>query len=133
MSAAAGHALELRVIQGSFAVCRLSAGAPVPSWAEGGVLTSITRTSEELSIVCENGRVPNGIVCERDFAAIRVAGTLAPELVGVLASLALPLAEAGVPILAIGTYDTDYVLVRQTDLVRALDALMTVGHRVLRD
>lgn len=130
---ATGHALELRVIPGVFAVCRLPASATVPLWAEGGALTSITRTGDELSVVCENGRVPNGIVCERDFAAIRVAGTLAPDLVGVLASLALPLAEAGVPILAIGTYDTDYVLVRQTDLVRALDALVTAGHRFPRD
>jgi hypothetical protein len=112
-----------------FAVCRLPAGAAVPPWAQGGALTSITRTSDELSVVCEQGRVPDGIISERDFAAIRVAGTLAPDLVGVLASLALPLAEASVPILAIGTYDTDYVLVRQTDLARSRDALVTAGHR----
>jgi hypothetical protein len=127
------HALELFVIPGSFAVCRLPAGSPIPPWAQGGPLTSITRTNDELSVVCENGRVPDGIVSERGFAAIRVAGTLAPELVGVLESLAVPLADAGVPILAIGTYDTDYVLVRGTDLARALDALVAAGHRVSRD
>ena len=130
---AARHALDLRIVPGSFAVCRLPTGAAVPPWAEGGAFTSITRTGDELSVVCENERVPNGIVCERDFAAIRVAGTLAPDLVGVLVSLALPLAEAGVPILAIGTYDTDYVLVRQRDLLRAREVLDTAGHRFPRD
>jgi len=132
MSAPA-HNLDLRVVQGSFAVCRLPRGDAVPSWAQGGGLTSITRTNDELSIVCENARVPDGTACERDFAAIRVEGTLAPNLVGVLASLAVPLAEANVPILAIGTYDTDYVLLRESDLGRALEALVTAGHRLLRD
>ena len=61
---------------------------------------------------------------------MRVAGTLAPELVGVMVSLALPLADAGIPILAIGTYDTDYVLVRHSDLENAFQALRAAGHDV---
>jgi hypothetical protein len=91
---------------------------------------SITRTDDELSIVCAEDRVPGSTQCERGFAAIRVAGTLAPELVGVMVSLAAPLADAGLPILAIGTYDTDYVLVRHCDLGDALEALREAGHDV---
>jgi len=66
----------------------------------------------------------------RDYVAMRVEGTLAPELVGVLVSLAEPLADAGIPILALGTHDTDYVLVREADLDRAVGALQHVGHEV---
>src|SRR5574338_1048960 len=126
----ASHSLDLRTVPGSFAVCRLPADAAVPVWADGAPLTSITRTPEELSVVCDDARVPDTVACQRGFAAIRVEGTLAPDLVGVLASLAVPLAEANVPILAIGTYDTDYVLVRATDLARARAALTVAGHRV---
>jgi hypothetical protein len=111
-------------------VCRLSTDAAVPEWAAGPGFVSITRTSDELSIVCAEDRVPAGTGCERGYAAMRVAGTLAPELVGVLVSLAVPLADAGIPILAIGTHDTDYVLVRHADLENAVQALRAAGHDV---
>lgn len=124
------HRLQLRVVAGRFAVCRLSADAAIPEWANGASFVSITRTGDELSIVCSEERVPAGTQCERGFAAIRVAGTLAPELVGVMVSLAAPLADAGIPILAIGTYDTDYVLVRHSDLDNAVQALRAAGHNV---
>jgi hypothetical protein len=124
------HRLPLRAVPGRFAVCRLGADAAIPDWADGASFVSITRTRDELSIVCEEDRVPAGIQCERGFAAIRVMGTLAPELVGVMVALAAPLADAGIPILAIGTYDTDYVLVRCSDLDNAMRALREAGHNV---
>lgn len=124
------HRLQVQVVPGRFAVCRLSADAAIPEWANGASFVSITRTGDELSIVCAEDRVPAGIRCERGYAAMRVAGTLAPELVGVMVSLALPLADAGIPILAIGTYDTDYVLVRHSDLENAFQALRAAGHDV---
>ena len=127
---AAAHRLPLRVVPGRFAVCRLGAEAATPDWANGPSFVSITRTGDELSIVCAEDRVPAGTQCERGFAAIRVAGTLAPELVGVMVSLATPLAGAGIPILAVGTYDTDYVLVRHSDLDNAIKALREAGHNV---
>ena len=74
--------------------------------------------------------VPQGTECLRGYVAMRVDGTLAPELVGVLVSLAKPLADAGIPILAIGTHDTDYVLVREVDLERAVGTLRHAGHEV---
>ena len=124
------HRLRLRVVPGRFAVCRLAAGDPMPDWARDGSFISITRARDELSIVCDDETVPAGIVAERGFSALGVEGTLAPDLVGVMVSLASPLAEASVPILAIGTYDTDYVLVRETDLTRAIDALRRAGHEI---
>lgn len=99
-------------------------------WANGPGFVSITRTDDELSIVCAEAVVPGDAECMRGYVAMRVEGTLAPELVGVLVSLAKPLADANIPILAIGTHDTDYVLVREVDLERAVGALQHAGHEV---
>ncbi len=128
----AAHRLQVRVVPGRFAVCRLPPDAAVPEWANGDDFQSITRTSDELSIVCADALVPRGKQCLRGYVAMRVEGTLAPELVGVLVSLATPLADAGIPILAIGTHDTDYVLVREADLERAIAVLQQAGHEVGR-
>ena len=127
------HQLRLRVVPGRFAVCRLPSASELPSWANDGAFVSITRARDELSIVCDESQVPAGTQCERDFAALGVEGTLAPDLVGVMVSIATPLADAGIPILAIGTYDTDYVLVRESDLEAAVAALRGAGHAVSTD
>jgi len=124
-----GHRLQLHVLSGTVAVCRLEATADVPSWAQGE-LVSITRTSDELSIVCDDAAVPAGLQSLRGYSAIAVAGPLAPELVGVLASIASPLAQVAIPIVAIGTFDTDYVLVRAADLAMAIVVLRAVGHTI---
>jgi len=124
------HRLTLELVPARLAVARLGATEPIPEWVAGDGFTSITRTADELSIVCAEERVPATTTQIRGLVAVRVAGTLAPDLVGVLAALANPLASAGVPILAIGTHDTDYVLVRADDLGRALEALRAAGHRV---
>jgi hypothetical protein len=81
--------------------------------------------------VCAVDRVPDDVKAERGYAVIGVEGTLAPDLVGVLVSLAAPLADAGVPMLAIGTYDTDYVLIRDAALERAVNALRDAGHDIV--
>lgn len=99
-------------------------------WTQGHEFFSITRTPEELSVVVPQEHVPESITCQRDFRALQVAGPLAFDQVGVLASLATPLADAGISIFAISTYDTDYILVRQADLLRALEALRAAGHTV---
>jgi hypothetical protein len=127
---AGSHPLRVLRVPGRFAVCRLSPDDVVPSWANGPGFLSITRTDDELSIVCEDAAVPRRTECMRGYVAMRVEGTLPPELVGVLVALAKPLADAGIPILAIGTHDTDYVLVREVDVERAVDALRRAGHEV---
>ena len=126
----AGHRLRLRVIAGRFALCRLEPQAAVPAWASGDGFVCVTRTAEELSVICPEGRVPSDVRQIRGYVAIGVDGPLAPELVGVLASMATPLAEASIPIVAVGTFDTDYVLVRAIDLDRATTALRAAGHRI---
>jgi hypothetical protein len=122
--------LTLVVLPGTFAVCRLGAGAAPPDWASAGSFFSATRTADELSVVCPEGVVPEGTRCERGWRCLRVAGTLDFSLVGVLASLTAPLAEAGVGVFAVSTFDTDYLLVRGADLGRSAEALRAAGHSV---
>jgi NAD+ diphosphatase len=110
-------------LPGLFAIARLPAGADVPAWVPAGGFVAITRTDDELSIVCAQDAVPGDVDAERGYAALEVAGPLDPGLVGVLARLTTALAAAGIAVFAISTYDTDYLLVRAPDLARARAAL----------
>jgi hypothetical protein len=122
--------LRLALEQGLLAVARLDPDAPFPVWATGGPVVSLTRTAGELSVVCPQDRVPAGVRAERGFRALRVEGPLDFALTGVLAALSSALAGAGVPLLAIGTYDTDWLLVPETRLGEALGALRAAGHEL---
>ena len=122
--------LPLTVVQGRFAVCRLDAQAAVPDWAFSGDFFSVTRTIDELSIVCSEAGVPEGVLCERGWACLKVEGPLDFSLTGVLASLTQPLAEAGISLFVLSTYNTDYLLVKARDLDRAVAVLAEAGHTV---
>ena len=124
------HQLTLTLLPDTFAVCRLDADAAIPAWATARSYFSITRSAEELSIVCLQSVVPDGIRCERDWRCFKVAGPIPFSTVGVLASLVQPLAEAGISVFAISTFDTDYLLVKAVDLQRAIDALRAKGYSV---
>ena len=123
-------ALTLELVAGSYAVCRLGAAEPVPAWAGGGPFVSITRTDVELSVVCPQEAVPAATLAERGFRCLRVAGPLGFGMTGVLASLSGPLASSGVSIFVVSTYDTDYLMVQERDLERAVDALTRAGQCV---
>jgi uncharacterized protein len=122
--------LSLRVLAGELAICRLPADAPAPALTERAPLLSITRTAEELSIVCPVTDAPPGAEVEAGWRALRVAGPLDFALTGILAAIAAPLARAGIPIFAVSTFDTDYVLVREAALDAAIEALRQAGHEV---
>lgn len=124
--------LALSTLPQTLAVCRLDPGVPMPEWAWQEAFCSITRTADELSIICEQSAVPEGVKCERDWRALKLDGPLDFNLVGVLASILEPLAEAAIGILAVGTYDTDYVLVKAGQYERALVVLAAAGHRIQR-
>jgi hypothetical protein len=121
--------LTLELLAGRIAVCRLDAGAAIPDPPVAG-LWSATRTASELSIVLPEDAVQPGWKVEPGWCALEVAGPLDLGLTGVLLSLTRPLAEAGVPVFAISTFDTDYVMVKDHHLDRALAALRTAGHVV---
>ena len=125
-----GRTLTLRLLPGRLAVSRLGAGEDPPAWALADAFFSITRTGEELSIVCAEASVPAGVRAEIGFRALSVEGTLDFALTGILSRLLDPLAEVRISVFAISTYDTDFVLVREADLDRAVAALRGSGHRI---
>ena len=123
--------MKLVVLGDEFAVARLGASDPTPAWAAQGSLSSVTRTAEELSIVCAAAAVPTSVQAERGWRCLRVAGRLDLSMTGVLASIANPLAQAGLSIFAVSTYDTDYVLVRKETLTAVIGSLNAAGHEVV--
>ena len=120
--------LNLTVLPGDFAICRLPADTLVPEWAMQGDFYAVTRTQDELSIVCAQEYVPGEVKHEAGWACLQVQGPLDFSLTGILASLASPLAVAGISLFAISTFDTDYLLVRREALAQAIDALLEAGH-----
>ncbi|HYL10787.1 MAG TPA: ACT domain-containing protein [Candidatus Acidoferrales bacterium] len=122
--------LELSVLPGRFAVCRLAPSSPVPAWLPAHGFVSVTRTADELSIVCEESRVPAGVKMQAGWVGLALRGPVEFSEVGVLASLAEPLAKAGIGIFVISTFDTDYLLVAQENLDRAAAALTAAGHTI---
>lgn len=122
--------MRLTVHAERYAVVRLEPDAELPAWAIVGPISSFTRTAAELSIVCLEDVVPAGASAERGWRVLEVAGPLASTLTGVLSSLATPLADAGVTLFALSTFETDYLLVREHDLERDSAALREAGHEV---
>ena len=112
-------------------ICRLPASGELPGWIPSGAFTSITRTAQELSIVCAETAVPPDVRVERGFRTLMIEGPFPFDAVGVLASITAPLADAGIPIFAISTFDTDYVLVNEHELAAARCALEAHGHSVM--
>jgi hypothetical protein len=122
----------LTVRPGLLAVCRLPADAPVPPVPPAAhPLHAVTRTPEELSVVCGEADVPDGAIADGGWRALTLAGPfdLTTE-VGVLVRVLQPLADASIGIFAISTYDTDHVLVREQHLLAAVAALRGAGHAV---
>jgi uncharacterized protein len=122
---------QLSVLPESFAIVRLAADAAIPPWAAARDFFSVTRTSEELSVVCPMNQVPVGVKAEPGWRALKVQGPFALSEIGVLAALAAPLAVAKISLFAISTFDTDYLLVSEKNLPVATAALNAAGHRLV--
>lgn len=122
--------LVMSLLVEKFAVCRLSSGDLIPDWSKAGGFFSITRTADELSVVCLEKNVPDGIQCEKSWRVLKVEGPLDFSLIGILASISTALARKGVSIFAISTYDTDYILVKEKDIENAIKALSEEGYEV---
>ncbi len=122
--------LTLSLLPETLAICRLPPDAENPAWTFAGGFHSITRTRDELSVVCAQESVPDGAQCDKDWRCLRVEGKLDLALTGILASLLAPLADAGIAIFAISTYDTDYVMVKEEHLERAVRVLVDAGYEI---
>jgi hypothetical protein len=127
-------AYTLTVLPGRFAVCQLPPTAPIPSWACSGDFYSITRTLDELSVICAQDLLPldlpENLPVGREWVLLRVEGPFAFDVTGVVATLSGSLAQAGVVVLTVATYQTDYLLVKAEQLENAIGALTGSGHKV---
>jgi uncharacterized protein len=123
--------LNLSVLPQKYAVCRLDPNGHIPHWALlGDDFISLTRTLNELSIICLQENVPQETKAEREWRCAKVDGPFDFSSAGVHTSLAIPLAEANISILAVATYDTDHLLIQEGDLERAICVLEQAGHRI---
>lgn len=122
--------LTLIVEPGEYAVCQLEADEPLPAWLPTAPFWTVTRAGDELSIICSADAVPFESSHESGWRLLRLLGPFPFDLTGILASVLTPLAAADVGIVAMSTFNTDYILVKHTRLATAIDALRAAGHVV---
>lgn len=114
---------------------RLSADLPDPDWAVGLPFVSVSRSAEEVSVICPTSCVPEPVPgpVEGPFAVVRVAGALPVSQIGVLVRLLKPLADAGIPVLTVSTFDTDWVLVKASSAAVAASVWRGAGYTVTEE
>lgn len=121
--------LTLTLLADEFAICRLPPDSPTPTWADSTPFSAVTRTSDELSITCARAAAPADVQAQLGWRCLKVEGPFdLSATVGVLAALAEPLAQAGVSVYVVSTFDTDYLFVRDEQLAVAEAALTQQGH-----
>jgi uncharacterized protein len=124
--------LSFTLLPAPVAVCRLASGAVVPDWALTGPFVSITRTADELSVICPEPAVPEGVVSAAGWRCLKLEGPFDFSVTGLVSSFSGLLAGAGISLMVVCTYDTDYLLVRSHDLDRAIATLEAGGYRIRR-
>jgi hypothetical protein len=130
LSSALGTRLTV-IAEGPFAICRLDPHEPLPSWLTGAQgFVSITRTPDELSIICRESLLPSEVQIERGFRLLKVAGPLPFDAIGIIARLSGVLAAARISLIPVGTFDTDYVLIKDEKCRSAVAALRDAGFEV---
>lgn len=123
--------LTLKLLKECYGVCRLDSTEIIPKWVKDSTFFSITKTSSELSIVCAEEYIPKEIKCEKDWRILKIQGPLDFSLIGILSSISTILAQKGISIFAISTYDTDYILVKSKDIDDAIEALTNEMYEVI--
>ncbi len=123
--------LKFRCLQSTYAIVKVEADSPVPDWTARGEFTSVTRTRDELSIVCPADHLPPEVKSTHRWTCLKLEGPFPFELTGVLLSFLEPLSSNGIPIFAVSTFDTDYVLIQEEYAGMALNELQRAGHELL--
>jgi hypothetical protein len=125
--------LSLKILPGRMAVCRFEPTAPLPNWFAEAGFHSVIRTEDELTIVCGEALVDPAATCENGWRCFKIQGLLDFSEIGIIFSITRPLAESGVSVFVISTFNTDYFMVKEKDLAKAIDALSAAGHQVLEE
>lgn len=115
--------LALSILPEKLAICRLDEKSPIPDWVLKDSFFSITRTLNELSIVCFQENIPGGVLFEGEWRAFKLESVGDIYSVGIIASLAKPLADSGISLFNISTYETNYLLVEEKNLPKAKEIL----------
>ena len=123
--------LKFRRLSGPYVVVRFAPDEPVPDWATKGEFSAISRSADELSIVCPAGNLPHDVGTKLHWICLKLQGPFAFSLTGVLLAFIEPLSSKKIPIFAISTYDTDYVLIQEEWIGAALNALRHAGHELV--
>lgn len=113
----------LSILPETMGICHLDGKSPVPEWIKDLTFYSVTKTSDELSLVCPQDKIPGGILFEKDWRAFKLEGDVGLESVGVIYALSKPLAEAGISIFNVSTFETNYIMVEQKNLAKAIEVL----------
>lgn len=122
--------LTFITLPGAYAICRLEASANIPAWIAQSAFYNISKSADELSIICEQRYVPDDIRANRDWKLLRLEGVLDLALPGITARFSTPLAQSGVNLCVIATYDTDYIMIKSEKLLRAQTVLRQAGFAV---
>lgn len=122
--------LKLTLLSGRFAICKFTPDSSLPDWVMNSPVFSISRTFDELSIMCEEQYIPVEIERESGWRAFKFEGPFDFQQVGILNAVTAPLAQAKIGIFAISTYDTDYVLIKELHLNKTISALSDYGHKI---
>lgn len=123
--------LTLKLLQEYYGVCQLDKKDRIPEWVMDSDFYSITKTLDELSLVCLENSVPNDIRCEKDWRILMIEGPLDFSLIGILAAISNILAQKAISIFAISTYDTDYILVKNKDINLAVATLTENQYEII--
>lgn len=123
--------VKLQVLDGSYGVARLQASDPIPAWADGGGFVSISRTDDELSIVCREDRIPQDVRVDAGWSCFKFQGPFAFDETGIVLSVIAPLSTNGIGIFVISTFDGDHLLVKSNDLEKTRDLLVNAGHSLI--
>ena len=129
-----GHdKLTLSLLPGEYAVCKLEPGSDIPEWATHNAFWSVTKTQDEMSIVCPQDQVPEDVKVEPGWRILEVKGPLDFSMTGVLNGLTKPLTDSQTSVFVLSTYLTDYLLIRSKDIKTAIEVLQTQGHKIDRE
>lgn len=123
--------LKLRFVPGRYAVTRLGADAAIPAWTSGPGFCAIIRADDELTIVCSDTRVPDGVEAERGWICLRTVGPFDFQATGIVQSLIAPLSSNGIGVFVVCTFDGEHLLIAEPDRDRAIGLLIAAGHSFL--
>ncbi len=131
--------LTMKLLKEKYSVFRFDKNDAIPAWATNGAFFSITKTEDELSIVCSQENLAHNIQyefgniqCEKDWRILKVEGPLDFSLIGILASISNLMAKEQISIFALSTYDTDYILVKENNIDVAINALIENNYNIIK-